>query len=331
MKKSWVCGAAAVACLVASAAFGQAMPAQDVMFVSGSVEGCAQGPVFDHKVAPGPDGRPQATPSMLAPYSAVGTTRVVRTLGDGNRIVRTNTMRYARDAKGRTRTEYSLAAVGPIPLEETRTVVTIEDPVANKRYVLHPEERRAEIMDSGMMLAPPFARGELRNSIVASRSVSGGTIAVASEGGGGGAPSPISRGTFVAMAAPPMAAISANCGGPGMQSRNLPAPVSLGERSIEGVKVIGSRYMPTVHQIKDFLARNHVPYEFFDIEATDGGHGGGAARDAFAFTVYFDPERAPLNHAIFGPNPTFTGEMIAGEITIAAPAILPLIAGTPTP
>ena len=34
-------------------------------------------------------------------------------------------------------------------------------------------------------------------------------------------------------------------------------------------KVIGSRYMPTVHQIKDFLARNHVPYEFFDVEATD--------------------------------------------------------------
>ena len=36
-----------------------------------------------------------------------------------------------------------------------------------------------------------------------------------------------------------------------------------------GVKVIGSRYMPTVHQIKDFLARNHVPYEFFDVEMTD--------------------------------------------------------------
>ena len=36
-----------------------------------------------------------------------------------------------------------------------------------------------------------------------------------------------------------------------------------------GVRVIGSRYMPTVHQIKDFLARNHVPYEFFDVEATD--------------------------------------------------------------
>lgn len=70
---------------------------------------------------------------------------------------------------------------------------------------------------------------------------------------------------------------------------------------------------------------------FFEIEAADGGHGGGSARDSFVFTVFFDPERAPLNHAIFGPNPAFTGEMIAGEITIAAPAVLPLIAGTPTP
>ena len=70
---------------------------------------------------------------------------------------------------------------------------------------------------------------------------------------------------------------------------------------------------------------------FFEIEATDGGHGGGAARDAFVFTVFFDPEQAPLNHAIFGPNPAFTGEMIAGEITIEAPRVLPLIAGTPTP
>ena len=29
---------------------------------------------------------------------------------------------------------------------------------------------------------------------------------------------------------------------------------------------------------------------FYDIEATDGGHGGGAAGDSFAFTVYFDPQ-----------------------------------------
>ena len=70
---------------------------------------------------------------------------------------------------------------------------------------------------------------------------------------------------------------------------------------------------------------------FFEIEAIDGGHGGGAARDSFVFTVFFDPKQAPINHGIFGPNPAFTGEMIAGEITIAAPAILPLLSATPTP
>jgi hypothetical protein len=64
---------------------------------------------------------------------------------------------------------------------------------------------------------------------------------------------------------------------------------------------------------------------FFEVEATDGGHGGGAAGDSFAFTVFFTPEQAPLNHAIFGPNPTFTGELVAGEVTIAPPVVRPLL------
>jgi len=42
--------------------------------------------------------------------------------------------------------------------------------------------------------------------------------------------------------------------------------------------------------------------------------------DRFAFPIFFDPTQAPLNHGIFGPQPTFTGEMIAGDITIAPPA-----------
>jgi hypothetical protein len=71
---------------------------------------------------------------------------------------------------------------------------------------------------------------------------------------------------------------------------------------------------------------------FFEIEATDGGHGGGAAGDRFVFTVFFDPARAPVNHGIFGPNPAFTGELVAGEVTIAAPSTLPLLTGaTPAP
>src|SRR5690349_20806339 len=40
-----------------------------------------------------------------APYSGVGTSEIVTTLADGNRIVRTNTMKYYRDSRGPTRTE----------------------------------------------------------------------------------------------------------------------------------------------------------------------------------------------------------------------------------
>jgi hypothetical protein len=64
---------------------------------------------------------------------------------------------------------------------------------------------------------------------------------------------------------------------------------------------------------------------FFAIAAVDSGHGGGAAGDRFAFTVFFDPQQAPLNHAIFGPKPTFTGAMVAGEVTIAEPVSRPLL------
>ena len=54
----------------------------------------------------------------------------------------------------------------------------------------------------------------------------------------------------------------------------------------------------------------------YEIVAVDGGQGGGPKGDSFAFTVFFDERMAPLNHAIFGPKFTFTGEMIEGEITI---------------
>ncbi len=63
-------------------------------------------------------------------------------------------------------------------------------------------------------------------------------------------------------------------------------------------------------------AAEHATYE---IEAVDAGVGGGSAGDKFAFTVFFDPSQAPVNHAIFGPKFTFTGKMIEGEITIVDP------------
>lgn len=39
--------------------------------------------------------------------------------------------------------------------------------------------------------------------------------------------------------------------------------------AFEGIRVIGARWSPQTHAIKDFLARNHVPYTWIDIEATE--------------------------------------------------------------
>lgn len=37
----------------------------------------------------------------------------------------------------------------------------------------------------------------------------------------------------------------------------------------EGIRVVGNRWSPASHNIKDFLARHHVPYQWFDIEAAE--------------------------------------------------------------
>lgn len=66
-------------------------------------------------------------------------------------------------------------------------------------------------------------------------------------------------------------------------------------------------------------SRTAAEHATYLIEATDGGVGGGQAGDTFAFTVFFDPDEAPVNYAIFGPEFTFTGEMIEGEISIDVP------------
>jgi hypothetical protein len=76
-------------------------------------------------------------------------------------------------------------------------------------------------------------------------------------------------------------------------------------------------------------SRDAKEHARFKIEATDGGVGGNAPPDRFAFTVYFDPTEAPVNHGIFGPEFTFTGEMIAGKITVGKPITVPLSEATP--
>jgi hypothetical protein len=78
-------------------------------------------------------------------------------------------------------------------------------------------------------------------------------------------------------------------------------------------------------------SREAAEHARFRIDATDGGFGPTAPPDRFAFTVFFDSDEAPVNHAIFGPEVTFTGEMIAGKITIGPPSTEEVTEATPTP
>jgi thioredoxin reductase (NADPH) len=42
----------------------------------------------------------------------------------------------------------------------------------------------------------------------------------------------------------------------------------VGQPGFEGIRVIGHRWAPDSHRIKDFLARNHVPYAWMDVVST---------------------------------------------------------------
>ena len=41
--------------------------------------------------------------------------------------------------------------------------------------------------------------------------------------------------------------------------------------AFEGIRVVGDRWSPHSHQTKDFLARNHIPYQWLDIEIEEEG------------------------------------------------------------
>lgn len=225
---------------------------------------------------------PQPEVLKGAPYSAVGTTEVVTTAAGGNRVTRTNTMRYFRDSAGRTRTEYQLTAIGPFVATEAQSIVTITDPVAGKRYVLNPAQKRADVFKLDAKGSPPPSTGAIllggssftingqsatnsRSSLTQSSGTgsrlqsprsrrdrdSGSRISAPSAFAGGG-------GSSIAL---PMSGSTISVPESGPSPRNFDmlvvdngtpvpvcragarstAPVSIGERRIEGLKVTGSR------------------------------------------------------------------------------------------
>ena len=148
-----------------------------------------------------------------APYSGVGRNSITRVLADGNRIVHSNTTRYFRDGRGRTRTEYVFEIVGPIPLDHTHTIVVIDDPVEGRRHVLYPDTRRAD--------TEPLSTSD--------PAIGGHTTG---------------RAPAIAVAMGPMPKVSPvdlPC-----NSQTPPVPTRLGEKVIDGIKVQGTRVESTI-------------------------------------------------------------------------------------
>ena len=127
-----------VVSLVASLVLGTVVAAQDRMGGGapvppfGTFEFVGMQAALDRKVVKG------------APYSADAVTETTRALADGNRIVRRNTASFYRDREGRMRREMTLAAIGPwTSAGRAPHIIVISDPVAQVRYSLEPETRKA--------------------------------------------------------------------------------------------------------------------------------------------------------------------------------------------
>ena len=77
------------------------------------------------------------------PYSAVATTQSTTQFSDGNRILRTNTVRFFRDGQGRTRTERGGGDGEETTAALSTPMIMIHDPVGGRFYVLNPQTKTA--------------------------------------------------------------------------------------------------------------------------------------------------------------------------------------------
>ena len=174
-------------------------------------------------------GTAESGDKLGAPYSGIGVTEVVNTLVDGNRITRKNTMRYFRDSLGRTRTEFELGALGPVTLDVKRTAITINDPPAKAHYILHPEDKLA------MEFNIDGASGAFAG--VGAAGVMVGEARTLTSTATSGSPNRAVRDHMVLLRKQVAGSIDkAGCAG-----QPKPTPVSLGERTIDGLKTTGSR------------------------------------------------------------------------------------------
>jgi hypothetical protein len=85
-----------------------------------------------------------AAPVKGAPFCATVNTEHTQSLSDGNRIHTTEGSQMCRDSEGRIRREAGLNLMGAAPQGSTPKMITIVDPVAGVRYLLDLESKTAQ-------------------------------------------------------------------------------------------------------------------------------------------------------------------------------------------
>ncbi len=167
------------------------------------------------------------------PYAARLSVEVLQPLVDGNSIAVEHHARVYRDAQGRTRRDDELGIGGVV-----QHSVLIADPVAATSYTLDPTRRVAEQVPQAEQRGPQVAFAQDLNDDA------GGTTTTFDVA----LPPPLagaSRPTLAASLNPPIAPFSAD------MPIKLPFPgdphsVSLGDKTIEGVRVTGTRTTVTI-------------------------------------------------------------------------------------
>ena len=150
---------------------------------------------------------PLDVPAIVgAPFSGVGVTETIRQTADGNRFSVTSSTRYYRDSQGRTRTEREIPRVR---MNEGATAATHEF-----------TQIRDAVSGTVYLLNPQYKTAEV---------VTGLQKATAEPGGTAPRLFTVFGGTRI-----------------GPDEPGWSAPVSLGEKSIDGIDAIGTRQIYTI-------------------------------------------------------------------------------------
>ena len=160
-------------------------------------------------------------PVKGAPFCATVTTEHTQTFADSNRIHTAENSNICRDSEGRTRREASLNLLGAGAQTSAPKLVTILDPVAGVRYMLDSENKVAHKMTLPQPGSVPD-RGPTK----------GGEVFVMRSSGGTAGPG-FSTNMLYRKA--------------GLDS-NEPAPATenLGDQTIDGIHVTGTRITTTI-------------------------------------------------------------------------------------